>query len=159
LADALCIAHRYDKSVRQSQKTLELDPTFAIGHYELGQTYEQEQMHGEAIAELQKGSSFPDIPAPSTPISPTLMPPRAAKEEALKILAGLESRHEQNPSADANIALICAALGDQDRAMAWLNKAYEARFNPSILLRPAFDPLRINPHFRELRRRIGLPER
>jgi hypothetical protein len=47
----------------------------------------------------------------------------------------LESWHEQNPSADANIALIYVGLGDQDQAMAWLNKAYEARFNPSILLR------------------------
>jgi len=47
-------------------------------------------------------------------------------EEALKILADLESRHEQNPSADANIALIYVGLGDRDQAMAWLNKAYEA---------------------------------
>ena len=56
------------------------------------------------------------------------------KEEALKILANLESRHEQNPSANANIALVYLGLGDQDQAMIWLDKAYETRFNPSILL-------------------------
>jgi hypothetical protein len=67
-------------------------------------------------------------------------------------------RHEQNPSADANIALIYVGLGEQNPAMIWLNKAYEARFNPSILLRPAFEPLRANVQFRDLRRRIGLPD-
>jgi hypothetical protein len=48
-------------------------------------------------------------------------------------------------------------LGDHDQAMIWLNKAFEARFNPSILLRPAFDPLRSEARFQDLKRRIGLP--
>ena len=37
IADALCVAHRYDEAVQQSEKTLELDPNFAIAYYELGQ--------------------------------------------------------------------------------------------------------------------------
>jgi hypothetical protein len=75
----------------------------------------------------------------------------------MKMVKDLEARHDQNPSAHANVALIYVGLGDQDRAMIWLNKAYEARFNPSILLRPAFDNLRSDARFRELVRRIGLP--
>jgi hypothetical protein len=54
--------------------------------------------------------------------------------------------------------MIYAALGDGDQAMTWLEKAYDERFNPSVLLRPGFDPLRSNPRFRELLRRIGLPQ-
>jgi Flp pilus assembly protein TadD len=116
-------------------------------------------MHNEAIAELLKAIALSGHTGAFDSNLAYAYAASGRKEEALKILADLESRHEQNPSADANIALIYVGLGDQDQAMAWLNKAYEARFNPSILLRPAFDPLRINPHFRELRRRIGLPER
>jgi tetratricopeptide (TPR) repeat protein len=54
LADALCIAHLYDESVQQSRKTLEMDPNFAIAHYELGQAFEQKQMLNQAISEFQK---------------------------------------------------------------------------------------------------------
>ncbi len=60
------------------------------------------------------------------------------------------------PSAQANIALIYVGLGDREAALDWLDKAYDARFNPSILLRPAFDSLRSDARFKELMRRIGL---
>jgi threonine dehydrogenase-like Zn-dependent dehydrogenase len=79
------------------------------------------------------------------------------KEEAIKIVDGLEARHDQNPSADADIALIYVGLGARDQAMISLNKAYEVRFKASILLRPAFDPLRSDARFQDLLRRIGLP--
>jgi tetratricopeptide (TPR) repeat protein len=157
MADALCIAHLFDDAVRQSKKTLEMDPHFAVGHYELGQALEQKQMHDEAIAEFQRAI---EISGHSGVFDSSLAHAYAVSgrhEEATKIAKDLESRHDQNPSAEANIALIYVGLGDQDQAMIWLNKAYDARFNPSILLRPAYDPLRSDPRFKDLLRRIGLP--
>jgi hypothetical protein len=77
----------------------------------------------------------------------------------MKIVEDLENRQGQGSSTDASIALIYVGLGDNDRAMIWLDKAYRARFNPSILMRPAFDPLRPDPRFQELLHRIGLPGR
>jgi hypothetical protein len=71
----------------------------------------------------------------------------------MQMVKDLEEQQNRNSSVDANIALIYVGLGDLDQAMIWLEKAYQARFNPSILLRPAFDPLR----FQDLLRRIGLP--
>jgi uncharacterized protein HemY len=68
----------------------------------------------------------------------------------------LKAQPDQSPSADANVALVYLGLGDHDEAMNWLNKAYEARFNPTILLRPGFDPLRSDARFVDLRRRLGL---
>jgi hypothetical protein len=55
------------------------------------------------------------------------------------------------------LAVIYTALGDKDRAIAWLEKGYEERFNPSVLLRPGFDPLRSDTRFKDLVHRIGLP--
>jgi TolB-like protein/DNA-binding winged helix-turn-helix (wHTH) protein/Flp pilus assembly protein TadD len=157
LADALCIAHRYDESVQQSKKTIELDPNFTVGHYELGQAFEQKQMHDEAIAEFQRAIELSGHSGAFDSNLAYVYAVAGRKDEALKIVGELEAREEQNPTADANIALIYVGLGEQDQAMIWLNKAYEARFNPSILLRPAFDSLRSNAQFRDLRRRIGLP--
>jgi TolB-like protein/DNA-binding winged helix-turn-helix (wHTH) protein/Flp pilus assembly protein TadD len=158
MADALCIAHLFDEAVQQSKKTLQMDPHFAIGHYELGQAFEQKHVHDQAIAEFQKAI---EISGHSGVFDSSLAYVYAVlgrKEEAIKIAKDLEAHRDQNPSAEANIALIYVGLGDQDQAMSWLNKGYEARFNPSILLRPAFDPLRSDARFKELLRRIGLPE-
>jgi hypothetical protein len=40
--------------------------------------------------------------------------------------------------------------------MTWLEKGYEERFNPSVLLRPGFDALRADARFQDLERRVGL---
>ena len=57
----------------------------------------------------------------------------------------------------SEIAVIYASLGDADQAMSWLEKGYEERFNPGVLIRPGFDPLRSDPRFEDLVRRVGLP--
>jgi hypothetical protein len=54
--------------------------------------------------------------------------------------------------------VVYAALGDKDQAMNWLEKGYEERFNPGVLLRPGFDPLRSDVRFKDLLRRVGFAE-
>ena len=53
--------------------------------------------------------------------------------------------------------MIYTSLGDTDQAMNWLEKGYAERFNPGVLQRPGFDPLRSDPRFQNLGHRIGLP--
>ena len=157
MADALCIAHLYDESVQQSRKTLEMDPSFAVAHYQLGQALVQKHAYDEAIAEFRRAIELSGHSGAFDSNLAYVYVLSGRTEEAMKLVEDLEARHDQNPSAHANVALIYSGLGDQDQAMIWLNKAYEARFNPSILLRPAFDNLRSDARFQELVRRIGLP--
>ena len=142
IADALCINHDYDAAIEQSRRTIELEPRFAVGHYELGQALVQTHRFDEAIAEFRKaieisghGSVFDSGLAYAYAVS-------GHRAEALKIADDMKADRETYPSAEAHIALIHAGLGDREAALSWLNKAYEARFNPSILLRPAFDLIR-----------------
>jgi tetratricopeptide (TPR) repeat protein len=157
VADALCIAHLFDESVQQSQRTLALDANFALGHFVLGQALVQKRQHEAAIAEFQKAIELSGHRAVFDSNLAYAYAVSGRKAEALKIAKDLEVRPDSNPSANANIALIYVGLGDRDQAMTWLNKAFDARFNPSILLRPGFDSLRSDLRFQELWRRIGLP--
>src|SRR6202007_1992287 len=79
------------------------------------------------------------------------------RSEAIKLLSDLKKRSNPAYSNAAEIAMIYASLGDADQAMTWLEKGYEERFNPGVLLRPGFDPLRSDSRFQELVHRIGLP--
>ena len=158
LADALCVAHLYDESVQQSRKTLEMHPHFAVAHYQLGQALAQKRMHNKAIASLQRAI---ELSRGNTAFESNLAYVYAISgrtDEAIKIIKDLEGRPSRPASTDTRIALIYVGLGDRDQAMSWLNKAYEARFNPSILMRPAFDPLRSDVRFQDLLGRIGLPQ-
>jgi TolB-like protein/DNA-binding winged helix-turn-helix (wHTH) protein/Flp pilus assembly protein TadD len=156
LADFLVIAHSYDESIRESRKTIELDANFALAHNQLGQAYLQKHLSAEAIAELQKAVRLSGN-------SPTCVANLARayiaagqRREAVTLLDDLQKRSNAS-DAHAEIAVIYAALGDADQAMTWLEKGYQQRFNPSVLLRPGFDPLRSDPRFKNLLHRIGLP--
>jgi TolB-like protein/DNA-binding winged helix-turn-helix (wHTH) protein/Flp pilus assembly protein TadD len=157
LAELLGLAHSYDESIRQSRKTIEMDPNFALAHNQLAQAYLQKHMTAEAVAELQKAVKLSGD-------SPTCMANLARayvasgkRGEAVKLLDDLKKRSSSGYSNAPEIAMIYASLGDTDQAMSWLEKGFEERFNPGVLLRPGFDPLHSDPRFQNLLRRIGLP--
>jgi TolB-like protein/DNA-binding winged helix-turn-helix (wHTH) protein/Tfp pilus assembly protein PilF len=157
MADALCVARLFDEAIQQSRKTLELDPNFAVGHYELGQALEQKHVHDEAIAEFKRAIELSGHSGAFDSNLGYAYAVSGREDEAFKILNDLQARHDENPSNGADIALIYVGLGDHDQAIAWLNKAYDARFKASILLRPLLDPLRSDARFKDLKHRIGLP--
>ncbi len=78
------------------------------------------------------------------------------REDALRIL------EEVRGSAlyPLGVAYVSAALGEADAAFEWLEKAYERRSLELTWIRvtPIFDPLRSDPRFQDLLRRIGFPE-
>jgi len=78
------------------------------------------------------------------------------RTEAIQLLADLKKRSRPTYSNASEIAVVYAALGENDQAMTWLEKGYEERFNPSVRLRPGFDPLRGDRRFQDLERRVGL---
>jgi TolB-like protein/DNA-binding winged helix-turn-helix (wHTH) protein/Tfp pilus assembly protein PilF len=158
LAELLGLAHSYDDSIRQSLKTIEMDPSFALAHNQLAQAYLQKHMYAEAVAELQKAVELSkDSPTCIANLARAYVA-SGKRSEAVKLLDVLKRRSTTGYSNASEIAMIYASLGDTDQAMAWLEKGFEERFNPGVLLRPGFDPLRSDPRFEDLRRRIGLPK-
>lgn len=156
LAELLLIAHLPDESIQQSRKTIEMNPGFAFAHNQLAQAYIEKQMFGAAIAELHEAISL----SGDNPIFVANLARAYAgsnrKADAAELLNRLKKRSAPNAPLVAEIAMIYTALGDKDQAMAWLEKGYEERFNPGVLERPCFDPLRSGPRFQDLAHRIGL---
>ena len=150
------VAHRYDQAIRQSRKTMTLDPFFAPAHFVLGEVFVQKQMNTEAIAELRKAI---ELSPGSTAFEANLAYAYAVsgmRQEATKILNDLKDRAQNGFSNAPEIALVYVGLDDKNEALDWLEKAYAERFSPWVLMRPAFDPLLPNPRFQALLRRIGL---
>jgi TolB-like protein/DNA-binding winged helix-turn-helix (wHTH) protein/Flp pilus assembly protein TadD len=157
LAELLVIAHFYDESIIQSGATIEMDPNFALAHNQLAQAYLQKHMNVEAIAELQKAV---ELSGGSPTCVANLARAYAASgktSEAVKLLGDLKNHSNRGYSDASEVAVVYAALGDKDQAMHWLEIGYEERFNPGVLLRPGFDPLRSDQRFQDLLRRIGFP--
>jgi TolB-like protein/DNA-binding winged helix-turn-helix (wHTH) protein/Flp pilus assembly protein TadD len=157
LAELLALAHSYDASIRQSRKTIEMDPNFGLAHNHLGQAYLQKHMNDEAVAELQEAVR---LSGGSPTCIANLARAYAAsgkRSQAVELLSDLKKRSHPGQSLASEVAVIYASLGDTDQVMSWLEKGYEERFNPGVLIRPGFDPLRSDPRFEDLVRRVGLP--
>ena len=155
LAELLLITHVIDQSIDQSRKTLEMDVNFPLAHNQLGVAYLEQQKREEAIAELQKAVQLSSGNPTCTANLARAYAAAGSTNEAMQLLGDLKKPRGGYSNA-SEIAMVYAALGDKDHAMMWLNRAYSERFNPSVLLRPGFDPLRADPRFQDLERRVGL---
>lgn len=82
------------------------------------------------------------------------------REEARRILQQLADTVKERYTPALAFAMVHVGLGENDRALNWLEKAYEERFNRLAYLRrePVWDPLRSDPRFIDLLRRINLPQ-
>ena len=158
LAELLLIAHLSDESIQLSNKTIEMDPNFALAHNQLAQAYLAKHMFGEAIAEIQKAIQLSGGSPTCTANLARAYAASGKTAAAVGLLNDLKKRSASGDPHSAEIAMIYAALGNNDQAMIWLEKSYDERFNPGVLLRPGFDQLRSDSRFQDLVRRIGLPQ-
>lgn len=156
MARAHYFAHRFDRAIETTRKTLELDSSFAIAHLRLGRAHAAKGMYGPAVKEFQQFSTLSgDIPLATASIGNSRARPgdRVGAMRSLDELTNLSKRERVPPIC---FALVHLGLGDHDQALAWLEKAYQERSDFLLVLK--VDPLflRPDPQFQELLRRVGL---
>jgi hypothetical protein len=80
------------------------------------------------------------------------------RDEARKVLDPLNQLSKEKYVEAGSEVKIYAALGEKDKAFEWLGKAYEQRswFLTYIKVEPTFDPLRSDPRFQDMLRRMNL---
>ena len=157
LGKDLYFARRYDEAVVELQHALELDPGFTSAHNWLSDTYLEKGMFPEAIAELEKTKPFRDERTylRQTAYLYARMGQGSKAEQALRKSLQLS---QGKPVSYGAVGLVCAALGDDDKAFYWMEKAYEQKSSFMTTLRywSAFDHLRSDPRFLDLITRVGL---
>jgi serine/threonine-protein kinase len=160
LGRALDQAGQYDEAIEQEKKALDLDPHLRNGYLWLGAAYEQKGMYREAIAELKKGIEMSERHPFLVSSLGHVYAVAGQRGEAQKTLGELQEMSKHRYVSSEEIALIYTGLGDKEQALRFLEKAYEER-TPRLIwigVEPRFAPLRSDPRFAELLRRIGLPQ-
>jgi TolB-like protein/DNA-binding winged helix-turn-helix (wHTH) protein/Flp pilus assembly protein TadD len=153
-------ARRYEQEGEQARKTLEMDSTFPIAHMYLSYSYLHMGKHKEAVAEMKKAVDLSGGSLPMVGNLAYIYALAGRRYEAIKILNYLKARSKREFVSPDVLAQIYTGLGDKDHAIAWLEKGYEQRSDFTGLLKvlPELDPLRSDPRFEALVRRVGLPQ-
>jgi serine/threonine protein kinase/Tfp pilus assembly protein PilF len=152
----LYFARQYDAAIEQYRKTLEIDPNFGVGRFYLGQAYVQKRMYAEAVAEFQKLITSPGEDLETAAALAYAYARSGRRDEAQKILSEMMELSKSRYVSPLYVATIYTGLGDKDRAVEWLNKAYEGRHPGLVLIKidPMFDDLRGDARFQELLKRF-----
>ena len=157
---AYFLAGRTDEAMASLRRTLELEPGYSDASIILARSYVTLGQYHEAIAELDKAMTF-GARGPFVLAAQAHAYARARRpNEALKLVDELK-QCKAKLGITPTFAFIWAYAGldDKEQAFAWLETAYEERRQRMVWLNvDAFlDPLRSDPRFHDLVRRVGLP--
>jgi len=151
--------NNHNASIENSLKIIELDPNFPGAYQSLGLSYLKQGRNAEALASLEKAVEL------SNRAGETLMylaygyGVTGKRTEALAILKESEEKYARKETNARYIAGIYAGLGEKDKAFEWLEKDFQSKGEVSnIRWAIAYEPLRDDPRFKDLLKRMGLPE-
>ncbi len=159
LAFFLYWARRYEDAITQIRKTLELDSNNAFAHSVLGWCLIWKGSKADARAEFQKATALDDLPwyVGSLGYAWAVSGDRGKAEQILRELEELAKQRYVSP---ANRASVYLGLGENEKALDWLEKAYEDR-DPIFWWIDGdqlYDSVRNEPRFQALLKKVGLDQ-
>jgi len=157
VGQVLYFARRYEEVRKAIQKALEVSPDFFLARYILGLVCLQEHKLQEGTSELQAAVAlFPEDDQTKAALGYAYAL-SDRKGDALAVLAELEKLSKARFVSPRDIALVYTGLGEKDKALDWLEEAYRQRDIglSNLAVDPAFDPLRADPRFENLVRKMN----
>jgi tetratricopeptide (TPR) repeat protein len=151
-------AGRYQESIDQCRKTLELDGEYPLAHLYLGMSYAAMGHYPLAIAEMERANKVDDGPAYASVLGYAY----AASGESRKARAVIRALIHRAGNAylpSSHIAMIYVGLGEKETAFAWLQRGYAERDPqlPFLLFDPFMNSLRPDPRFQKILSNFRLP--
>jgi tetratricopeptide (TPR) repeat protein len=152
------IARQYDHAIEALKKSLELEQNNPYAIRLLADVYAMKGMYAEAIASYQEVIKLGEVGPGIQFYLGAACAKAGERERALLILKRLETKKEY--VSPGELAVLYVALGERERAFASLERAYAEHDSQLQFLGvdPSFDPLRSDPRFQDLMRRVGLPQ-
>jgi tetratricopeptide (TPR) repeat protein len=166
MANTYLWAGEYEKAAYQFQHTIDLDPTFPLVHFFFANALVIMGKYEQAIMETEKGEllagASPEGASAEAAEFQAAFRRGGAKGYRQKYLEATLKEYQQSSGRyfpALELALAYAGAGDNEKALDWLEKSYAEREGNLTLVKsyPECKTLRDDPRFRELLRRIGLP--
>jgi TolB-like protein/Tfp pilus assembly protein PilF len=150
--------HDIDRAIEQFERVVAMEPSFAFAHYGLGDACTQKGQYDRAFAEFNQaielgGRSVNHIAALGYAYGRS-----GNVERAKEHLEELSARAAHGYVSAMWMALVYLGLSDLESVFHWLDRAFEERDGSLILITAAveFDPVREDPRFKSLLKRMGL---
>jgi TolB-like protein/Tfp pilus assembly protein PilF len=156
LGDDYFYQRHYDEALEQLRRTLEIDPRFYFARWVLGEVLELKGQLPEALAEYKKAAELDDDPYVLGLIAQACAK-LGRRDEALKILQQMQQPPTDRYVADYSLALVHLALGEKEKAIELLERAYRNRVGgdiPFLKVDPMLDSLRGDPRFKALAEKV-----
>jgi len=152
----LFLAHRYDEALAAANRALEIEPGSIFVRGSMLRVYEQKGDYETALGLLEK--YLPEEDGGKAQAA-RMRQAYAARGPAGYWQAALDfriSHARSNPASPVNYAFLYTHVGDHARALDYLERAYEQHAGDMLFIRvePSFDPLRGDPRFQTLVRRM-----
>jgi serine/threonine protein kinase/tetratricopeptide (TPR) repeat protein len=158
VGDAYYYAREFERSLVYYRKAIELDPRFDGAHTDLARSLEALGRFDESLREYEEGRLLSGgVAGPSFGLA-HLAASRGDTAEARRMLAELTEARSRRVVSAWGIAALHASLGDVEEAFTWLETAVKEHATGVAFLRvhPRLDPIRRDPRYGELVRRLGL---
>jgi tetratricopeptide (TPR) repeat protein len=148
----------YDRAIEWHKKALSMDPDFQPAIINLPTEYIQASMVEEATAFIPKLESMFGNDVATKAGWAILCTLLGRTDDARRALKEAESARGEHYVSPTDIALAHVRLGETDSAFKWLDTAYEERASGLVYLKvePGYDPIRADPRFVALLRKMGL---
>lgn len=164
LEPALDNRREYDKVIQLVTTLLKADPDNAYLHHKLYEGYSGKGMYDEAVEQLEQTAILTGFPEIGARLREAYKASgyRGAMRKVAEEFEHLQATNQV--FMPINVAGFYAASGEKERAFYWLEQAYKHRGHGSagismVFLNrdPGLEPLRSDPRYTDLLRRVGLP--
>ncbi len=155
-AQAYYFGREFKRAVEECEKALELDPDHFMLHFILGRAYMRLGDYAKAIAQL-KSAKVGDVPLMDAALG-LAYAVSGRKDQTQKMAETFKTAAKKRYIPPTYFGMLYAGLGDKDKALEWLEKAFQERADGLTWLNvePMLDDVRSDPRFQDLIQRIGL---